>query len=73
MQDTLPLVIHNAVKDNFTRAGISRNAQSAKGDTLWCSNAQKPASPVTQTAIKDSFTWAGTNRNAENLENDTLS
>ena len=42
MQKTLHLVIHNAVKDNFTRAGVSRNAQSAKDDTLCCSNAENP-------------------------------
>ena len=48
MQKTLPLVIQNAVKDNFTWADMSRSAGNAENDTLCCTNAENPSPSHTE-------------------------
>ena len=40
IQKTLPLVVLNAVKDNFTWADMSRNTENAKNDPLYYTNAE---------------------------------
>ena len=75
MQKTLPLVIHNAVKDNFTRADMKRNAGNAENDTLCYTNAENP-SPSHTEHYQRNFAWAWMSRNATpcctNAENPPL-
>ena len=48
MQKAFPLVIQNTIKDNFTWADLSRNAENAENDTLYCTNAENPSPSHTQ-------------------------
>ena len=71
MQKTLTLVIHNAVKDNFTWAGRNINVEMQK-PTPFTAQMQKTLPLVIHNAVKDNFTWADRSGNVENARNDTL-